>query len=167
MVSFSDFFHGLNESYIEPVYHGGGWNGTGSALIRDGAMGTGIYFSNSKEVALWYTTKEGETEQGSKKLKKYLITARLNMKNPLIVNAENEYRASIQCLVMCGYTEKRAMNTVEKQFERLGNLGNVIRKAGIAKNHDGIVWNRPNSQTDYIVWYPNSIEVIDVKNLNS
>lgn len=148
---------------IGPVYHGGGWNGISVPLIRDGALGTGIYFTDSKARALSYTESEWKEIQGAKAGKgQHLIEASISLKNPVVVKDTRwpEHKALIQL----GMKPEKAENAISKAQERTGNTGSVIRKLGESKGYDGIIIHHDDS-IEYVVWQPNNVIVTNIQKL--
>jgi hypothetical protein len=154
----------INEYNIGPVYHGGGWNGVNAPLVRDGALGTGIYFTNSKERALSYTQSDWKEIQGAKAGKsQHLIEARLRLKNPVVV--ENTRWPEYKALIQLGMKPERAENIINKAQERTGNTGSSIKKLGESKGYDGIIVHQDNNNIEYIVWQPYNCMVTNVEKL--
>jgi len=153
----------INEFNIGPVYHGGGWNGISAPLVRDGALGTGIYFTNTKDRALSYTQSEWKEVQGNKAGKaQHLVEAMLRLNNPVVV--ENNRWPEYKALIQLGMKPERAENTINKTQERTGNTGSVIRKLGETKGYDGIMYHQDNN-IEYVVWQPYGIVVTNVQKL--
>jgi hypothetical protein len=153
----------INDYNIGPVYHGGGWNGMNAPLIRDGEIGTGIYFTDNKERALSYTKSDWKDVQGSKAgSSQHLIEARLKMRKPVIV--ENPRRPAFRALIQLGMKPERAESTVEKALERTGNVGSVIRKLGESKGYDGIIIHLDNN-IEYVVWHTQDVMVTNAQKL--
>ena len=152
-----------DEYKIGPVYHGGGWSGINAPLVRDGALGTGIYFTNSKERALSYTESDWKDVQGAKAGKgQHLIEAMLRLVKPVIV--ENTRWPEYKALIQLGMKPERAENTINKAQERTGNTGSSIRKLGESKGYDGIIVHQDNN-IEYIVWQPYNVMVTNVQKL--
>lgn len=157
------YFHGTPN--IGPVYHGGGWNGISAPLIRDGSFGTGIYFTTSKERAMGYATEEREYKSSSKK---YLVEAMLAVENPIEMNMENgsDFDSSLDVLMkLTGWNRNKAALTIDRQFERTGNLGNILRKKGIEKGYDSLIIHT-KFDIEYVLWFTHSIKVINVEPVN-
>jgi hypothetical protein len=152
------------EHIIGPVYHGGGWNGINVPLIRDGEMGTGIYFTNSKERALSYTNSSWRETQGRKAGKgKYLVEATLRLTKPIIVPKEKKW-PPFYALVSLGMKPEKADNILNKHQERTGNTGPAVRKLGESTGHDGLIIHR-DSDIEYVVWQPYNVKVVNVEQL--
>ena len=147
------------------MYHGGGWNGVTAPLIRDGALGTGVYFTSDKSRAVSYANGENQTLSGLKKTKKHIVSAEARLSNPLVIDSPNDWMAASDSLVKLGMSREKANDKVDSMYEKKGNIGSVIRTKGIQNGHDGIIWNR-GGDSEIVVWYPNNIRVIDAKSLD-
>lgn len=154
----------INDFNIGPVYHGGGWSGINSPLIRDGVLGTGIYFTDNKQIALDYTKSDWKEIQGAKSSKtQYLIEARLKMNKPIIIGKDTKW-PEYNALIQLGMKPEKADNALSKVQERTGNTGSVIRKLGESKGYDGII-HEGTHYTEYVIWQPYSVMVTDIEKL--
>jgi len=154
----------INEYNIGPVYHGGGWNGINAPLVRDGELGTGIYFTNSKARALSYTESSWKESQGAKAGKhQHLIEARIRIKKPVVLEKGVRWPEH-SALVLLGMKPERAQNALYKVQERTGNTGSIIRRLGQNMGYDGIIFHR-DKDIEYIVWQPYNCMVTDVEKL--
>lgn len=152
---------------IGPVYHGGGWNGITAPLVRDGSYGTGVYFTDKHEVAKSYATDTTwHMVQGAKSKRKgtYIVEARLKMKNPIVDDSENDWSLMVNSLVKFGWTEERANDKLNKQYERTGNVGNFFRKEAINNGYDGII-HKSKNYSIYVVFSPYDVYVTNVETL--
>lgn len=157
------FNHQSNPSdyNIGPVYHGGGWSGINAPLVRDGELGTGIYFTDSKERALSYTESSWKETQGAKAGKsQHLIEAMINMRKPVILEQGVKW-PPFAALVQLGMKPERADNTINRAYERTGYTGSSIRKLGESKGYDGIILHHGDN-IEYVVWHPYNIRVTNV-----
>lgn len=149
---------------IGPVYHGGGWNGINAPLIRDGSLGTGIYFTDDKNRALSYTEADWKEVQGAKAGKsQYLVEARIRMTKPVIIPQEAKW-PEFKALVLLGMKPERAENTINRAQERTGYTGSSIRKLGETKGYDGIM-RHTSGDIEYVVWYAYHVMVTNVTKL--
>jgi hypothetical protein len=152
----------INEYNIGPVYHGGGWNGVNAPLIRDGELGTGVYFTDSKERALSYTQSDWKETQGAKAGKRqHLIEARIRMRKPIILEKGVRW-PPFSALVQLGMKPERADNTINRAQERTGNTGSCIRTLGEKNGYDGIIFHR-EGDIEYVVWQPFGVMVTNIE----
>jgi hypothetical protein len=152
----------INDYNIGPVYHGGGWNGIGMPLVRDGELGTGIYFTDDKKRALSYTESSWKETQGGKLGKRqHLIEARIRLKKPIIIQKDVKWPA-FNALVQLGMKPERADKTLNKTQEMTGNTGPSIRKLGLSKGYDGLIFHRDND-IEYVIWQPMSVMVTSIE----
>jgi hypothetical protein len=153
--------HSSTEDYkVGPVYHGGGWNGVSMPSIRDGSYGTGVYFTTSKQRAMGYATEEREFKASKTR---YLVEAMLGFYGKVLeINTKAKEGPQTALMRLTGWDERKAWNSIDKQFEKTGNLGKMLRVKGTAAGFDGLAIHN-DTDTEYVVWFPQSIKVIKVE----
>jgi len=124
--------------YRYRVYHGtlGDWKGTKFRPSKDGAFGSGIYFTPDTKYASDYTSGEGGR----------VIPAYLDLRKPLIVG-KKYVDPSVEALVKLGVKEDKAYTIVEKSQEEYGGLRGEIATLARKQGYDSIIYvpsDKPN-----------------------
>lgn len=152
-MNFSSFYKLFLEQqeFLGPVYHGGKWDGISPIKMDRGALGTGAYFTPSREIALRYATEPGSG----------VSEAYLNVKNPLKLYSLYDIRIHpcVQALEILGMAKEKAEKLVEKVEEKSGYLGKEISSRAIPQGYDCIFYYHKGELAEIVIW--NSDKVIN------
>lgn len=132
-----------------PLYHGtsGEFSFDRLRQSKDGALGSGIYLTPTKDFAKQYGDR--------------LIQVYANLTNPIIIDTTDGRDPCVSAFVSLGMDENKATRKVEKAYDDFGYVSSGIKSLGQKLGYDGIMQYKDNELSEVVVW--DKLKLIEIK----
>lgn len=147
------FFISESAGGIYRAYHGGLWDGKQPLRLNGrGALGVGAYFTPDRDRALEY----------ARRAMGMVVEVEIELQNPLVFGFNVVY-GPVDALIALGMDQDKALDVVEKAWDRSGDIGSQIKTKAMNQGYDGLIQmdkNNSSEISEIVIWDRNKVKRI-------